>query len=190
MNRITARIIFGAIFLAITALFFLVRPGSTAPIRDREGDLVLDSVASLEKVQIGGTQQWILVRGEDVSNPILLWLHGGPGASQMPVARYFSADLEKYFVVVHWDQRGAGKSNPRDFDESTMTFQQFIDDGHELTLYLKQRFNKQKIYLLGHSWGTMPGIKLAQAYPEDYFMGEAEKFNQELKNVKRETYDP
>lgn len=169
MNKITTGIIFGVILLSAAALFFLVRPGSTPPIRDQEGNLIPDSVASLEKVEIGGLEQWILVRGADVSNPILLWLHGGPGASQMPVARYLNGDLEKDFVVVHWDQRGAGKSNPRDFDESTMTFQQFIDDGHELTSYLKEHFNKEKIYLLGHSWGTMPGIRLAQAYPGDYY---------------------
>jgi pimeloyl-ACP methyl ester carboxylesterase len=87
----------------------------------------------------------------------------------MPVAGYFNGDLEKDFVVVHWDQRGAGKSNRRDFDESTMTFQQFIDDGHELTQYLKARFNQEQIYLVGHSWGTQVGIRLAQAYPEDYY---------------------
>lgn len=87
----------------------------------------------------------------------------------MPVARSFNADLEKDFLVVHWNQRGAGKSNPGDFDESTMTFQQFLEDGHELTEVLKERFDKQKIYLLGHSWGAQVGIKLAQAYPEDYY---------------------
>jgi pimeloyl-ACP methyl ester carboxylesterase len=109
------------------------------------------------------------MRGDDISSPVLLWLHGGPGAAQMPVARSFNADPEKDFLVVHWDQHGAGKSNPGDFDESTMTFQQFLEDGHELTEVLKERFDKQKIYLLGHSWGTQVGIKLAQAYPEDYY---------------------
>lgn len=98
------------------AFFLLVRPGSTPPIHDQDGNILLNSVAGLEKVNIGGMEQWILIRGEDISNPILLWLHGGPGASQMPVARYFNEDLEKDFIVVHWDQRGAGKSNPRDSD--------------------------------------------------------------------------
>lgn len=169
MKRSLTCILGIVVLLALAGGFFLGRPGSTSPIRDQHGHLVPDSIASLEKISIGGIEQWILIRGKNVSNPILLWLHGGPGASQIPVARYFNGDLEKDYVVVNWDQRGAGKSNPPDFDENTLTFQQFIDDGHELTLYLKERFDQKKIYLLGHSWGTMPGIKLAQAYPQDYY---------------------
>jgi pimeloyl-ACP methyl ester carboxylesterase len=99
---------------------------------------------------------------------VLLWLHGGPGAAQMPVANAFNGALEQEFVVVHWDQRGAGKSNPPDFDESSMTFQQYLDDTHTLTGYLQQRFGQQKIYLLGHSWGSQIGLRLVQVYPEDY----------------------
>ena len=127
-----------------------------------------NSLAVLEPVTLGGMEQWILIRGEDRNDPVLLWLHGGPGAAQMPIVHAFNADLEKDFVVVHWDQRGAGKSNPRDFDESTMTIEQYIEDAHQLTLYLKQHYGKQKIYLLGHSWGTQFGILLVQKYPEDY----------------------
>jgi pimeloyl-ACP methyl ester carboxylesterase len=169
MNRTITGITIGVIVLATAVTYFLVRPDSTPSIRNPQGFLTEASIAFLEKIEIGDMEQWILIRGEDISNPILLWLHGGPGASQMPVAHSFNADLEKDFLVVHWDQRGAGKSNPRGFDESTMTFQQFIDDGHELTEYLIERFDKEKIYLLGHSWGTQVGIKLAQAYPQDYF---------------------
>ena len=169
MNRSKIGIIWGVILSATVALFLLACPGSTPPIRDQKGHIIPDSVASLERIEIGGMEQWILMRGQDSSNPVLLWLHGGPGAAQMPVACYFNGELEKDFVVVHWDQRGAGKSNRRDFDESTLTFQQFIEDGHELTLYLKARFNQEKIYLVGHSWGTQVGIKLAQAYPQDYY---------------------
>ena len=142
---------------------------STQLIRDEKGNVIPGSIASLQKVKLGGMDQWILIRGYDVSNPILLWLHGGPGAAQMPVAHHFNGDLEKDFIVVHWDQRGAGKSNPKDFDEQTMTLEQFISDAHELTQYLKKRFHKRKIYLLGHSWGTLFGILLVQKYPQDYY---------------------
>jgi len=142
---------------------------STPLIRDENGNFIAESIASLEKVKLGGMDQWILIRGYDVSNPILLWLHGGPGAAQIPVAHHFNGDLEKEFIVVHWDQRGAGKSNPKDFNEQTMTIEQFISDAHELTQYLKKRFHKKKIYLLGHSWGTLFGIKLVYKYPEDYY---------------------
>lgn len=143
--------------------------GLTAPIKDANREIIPRSIASLEKIKLGGMDQWILIRGNDVSNPVLLWLHGGPGAAQMPIAHHFDKNLEKDFIVVHWDQRGAGKSNPKDFDEQTMTFEQFITDAHELTQYLKRRFNTEKIYLVGHSWGTQLGIKMVQLYPEDYF---------------------
>ena len=142
---------------------------STRLIRDKKGNIIPGSVVLLEKVKLGEMYQWIQIRGYDISNPVLLWLHGWPGAAQMPIAHHFSGALEKDFIVVHWDQRGAGKSNPTDFDEQTMTIKQFISDAHELTRYLKNRFNKRKIYLVGHSWGTLLGIQLAYKYPEDYY---------------------
>lgn len=127
-----------------------------------------NAVAELRTIDIGGMEQWILIRGENRSNPILLWLHGGPGAAQMPVHHAFNRELEKEFVVVHWDQRGAGKSNHKTFDDGTMTMEQFIEDLHELTQYLKERFNRNRIVLLGHSWGTQFGILAVQRFPEDY----------------------
>ena len=159
----------GLMVVIMVALFSGCASVSTPLIRDGNGKVVPGSIASLEKVKLGGMDQWILIRGNNVANPVLLWLHGGPGAAQMPVAHYFNGDLEKDFIVVHWDQRGAGKSNPKDFDERTMTIDQFISDAHELTQYLKKRFNKKKIYLLGHSWGTLFGIRLVHQYPEDYY---------------------
>lgn len=111
--------------------------------------------------------QTILLRGRADTLPVLLWLHGGPGSAQMPAARYTRA-LEDEFLVVHWDQRGAGKSNPRDFDPATMTVERFVQDTHELTAYLKARFAQRRIYLLGHSWGTQLGLRVVAERPEDY----------------------
>lgn len=136
-----------------------IRPDSRQP--------GIEPIASLEKVALGGVDQWVLIRGRDTRNPVLLWLHGGPGSSQMPI-RALTSDLEEWFVVVHWDQRGAGKSNRGRFDESTMHVQQFIDDAHELTTLLKRRFGQDRIYVLGHSWGTQLGLLLARDYPDDY----------------------
>jgi len=146
-----------------------LRPASTPPIEDDNGNILTNSISELEEVEFGGMKQWIQIRGENTTNPVLLWLHGGPGSAQMPVARYFNQQLEKDFIVVHWDQRGAGKSNPQSFDEKTMTFEQYLDDTYQLTQYLKQKLNKEKIYLLGHSWGTKIGITMAKEYPEDYY---------------------
>lgn len=160
------------IFLAVAVLSFrskIFGNGYTPAITDENGTVLPDSIAALEKISLGGMDQWILMRGRDTGNPVLLWLHGGPGSSQMPVVHAYDAELEKEFIMVHWDQRGAGKSNPRDFDESTMSYEQFIADTHQLTEYLKNRFGKEKIYILGHSWGTQPGLEAAGRYPGDYY---------------------
>lgn len=163
---------------AVAVLLALCISGcaSTPPIRDASGKPLEESIAELIPLEIGGMEQWLLIRGADRTNPILLWLHGGPGAAQMPLARGgFGAgsragteELEKHFVLVHWDQRGAGKSNPRHFDASTMSVEQYIRDTREVTRYLKERFGREKIILLGHSWGTEVGLHAASRYPEDY----------------------
>jgi pimeloyl-ACP methyl ester carboxylesterase len=126
-------------------------------------------VAALERVDLGGLPQWIQIRGRNTGEPVLLWLHGGPGAAQMPIAHRYDGAIEDDFIVVHWDQRGAGKSNPFDFDERTLGFERFIADAHELTQYLRGRFGGRRIFLLGHSWGAQLGLAVASRYPEDYY---------------------
>jgi pimeloyl-ACP methyl ester carboxylesterase len=85
----------------------------------------------------------------------------------MPLA-HINHQLEEHFIVVHWDQRGAGKSNPRNFDPSTMSFERYLEDARELTEYLKGRFNQDRIFLAGHSWGTQVGLHLVHRHPEHY----------------------
>lgn len=124
------------------------------------------SIAVLESVELGGVEQWILIRGRSVRNPVLLWLHGGPGSAQMPIAHEYASGLEDEFIVVHWDQRGAGKSNRRGFDSDTMTIDHFVEDARELIVYLQTRTGQSRVFLVGHSWGSQFGILLAQRYPE------------------------
>ena len=90
------------------------------------------SITSIEKIKLGDINQWISIRGRNTSNPILLYLHGGPGTPVMPLFRYFQAPLENHFVVVQWEQRGAGKSFSWKIPKKTMIIQQFISDLHEL----------------------------------------------------------
>ena len=127
------------------------------------------SIDSLEKINLGGIKQWIYITGQDTHKPILLILHGGPGEAMMPLFHHFNRELEQHFVVVNWDQRGAGKSYSKNIAPETMTLNQFVSDAHELTTLLKKRFKQQKIYLLAHSSGTMIAIPLIQQYPKDYF---------------------
>jgi pimeloyl-ACP methyl ester carboxylesterase len=161
--------IFSFVLVGLALIYIEVRSGRTEPIKDSSGEVIPGSIAALEKVELGGMEQWILIRGHNVDHPVLLWLHGGPGAAQMPIAWHFNGNLEREFIVVHWDQRGSGKSNSPGFDETTMTVDRYIKDTVELTNYLKERFGREKIYLLGHSWGSQIGILAAAANQEHYY---------------------
>jgi pimeloyl-ACP methyl ester carboxylesterase len=141
--------------------------GFTPPITDAAGNTVPASIASLETVDLNGVEQWILIRGRDVSNPVLLFLHGGPGATNMVWRELFvTRELEENFIVVLWDQRGAGKSYSPELSEDDMQVGNFIEDTVALTRYLQGRFGKGKIFLLGHSWGSALGFLTMIKHPE------------------------
>lgn len=137
----------------------------TPPIAGSDGKPLPGSIASLEQVTLNGSRQWISIRGRDTTKPVLLFLAGGPGGSQLATARYALGGLEDHFVVVDWDQPGSGKSFDA-VDRSTMTPERYIQDAHELVLQLRQRFGQDKVYLVGESWGSALGVLLAQRYPE------------------------
>jgi len=126
-----------------------------------------NSVASLERLRIGGVDQYVLIRGNDASLPVLLFLHGGPGMPAMYLAHAFQRELEKEFVVVQWDRRAAGKSYREDIS-STLTTEQLVADTVELTNMLRARFRQDRIYLVGHSWGTYLGMLVIARHPELY----------------------
>jgi pimeloyl-ACP methyl ester carboxylesterase len=150
----------------LAALRFAL-PATTPRIRAR-GKAGPGSVAVLEKVRIGGTDQWILERSENAGNPVVLFLHGGPGTSQLTSNRRDTRGLEKYFTVVNWDQRGAGKSYGAIHDPDRMNIGQFVADTRELTVYLLKKFHQDRLVLVGHSWGTVIGAMAVSRYPELY----------------------
>lgn len=120
-------------------------------------------------VEIGGIRQWITIRGRNRSNPILLVIHGGPGAPDLPESYLYERQWEDYFTVVQWDQRGAGKTyalNDPKAVEPTLTPDRMVQDAEELTAYLRKTYSRQKIFVLGHSWGSYLGLRLAQLRPE------------------------
>lgn len=122
-------------------------------------------IHSIEKVRLGGVEQWIQIRGHDRTKPILLFLHGGPGFPQMPFSQ-LNAELEKAFVVVQWDQRGAGKSYSWSIPDESMRVARFVSDSRELVQFLLRRFKQPKIYLVAHSWGTLIGALMVAQNPE------------------------
>jgi len=125
------------------------------------------AIAELEKQTIGGSDQWLLIRGTDRRQPVILFLHGGPGTAQIGFATSVQGELEKHFVVVNWDQRGAGLSfTSRQQLEGTMTIEQFLADLLEVVQMLLSRFGQDKLFLVGHSWGTILGTLFASRYPQ------------------------
>lgn len=160
------------------------------------------SVASLEKTRLGGVEQWVLIRGQDRDKPVLLFLHGGPGMPAMFLAHRFQRDLERDFVVVHWDRRGAGKSFAAARRGTGLSVGRTLEDTFELTRILRTRFGQERIYLVGHSWGSYLGLLAARAHPEYYLAfvgtgqmagnrGEVEELRLEfLSRAAAETGDP
>lgn len=124
------------------------------------------SINTLEKIALNGTPQWISIRGTDRSKPVLLFLHGGPGSANLALVRRQMPALEEHFVVVNWDQRGAGKS-VQIFSKQDLNAAQLHADTHALVEYLKSRFKVEKIYLAGFSWGTVLGLTYAAEHPEN-----------------------
>jgi pimeloyl-ACP methyl ester carboxylesterase len=123
-------------------------------------------IASLEQVELGGCRQWILIRGQDSTKPLLLFVHGGPGSSEMWFAHHSMRELEKHFVCVNWDQRGAGKSFGAGMPAGTMNLGQFVADAVSLIELLLKRFGQQKLLLVGHSWGSVIAMKVAESRPD------------------------
>lgn len=139
---------------------------STPKIVDEFGQPLKGSIASLEQVELNGTKQWITIRGKDMGKPILLYLGiGGPGAGGFPATSTSLKPLEDNFIVVNWDQPGTGKSYGA-MPIANLTPQRIVDDGITLTEMLIKRFRKDKIYVLGQSWGTIVGIIMIAQSPD------------------------
>ncbi len=166
--------------LAVLALAVLIAlPASTPPILGADGRPLPGSIAELATARLGGQEQSILIRGESADKPVLLYLAGGPGQSSLPHPRVIFRDLEKDFIVVAWDQRGTGKSYAALEPVSDLTIQQAVSDTIELTDYLRARFDEDKIYLLGESYGTLLGVLAVQQRPDLYhaFIGSGQMVN-------------
>jgi pimeloyl-ACP methyl ester carboxylesterase len=144
----------------------MVRVGKTPAFRSPRGELLPGSIAETMYLPLGGLDQWVMIRGKDLANPPLILLHGGPGFPETQFFRYFNAPLEQHFTVVHWEQRGAGKSYRDDIPPASMTVEQFISDLDELVDAVCRRLAKNKVVLFGHSWGSALGVLYAKRFPQ------------------------
>jgi pimeloyl-ACP methyl ester carboxylesterase len=169
-SRLCAALLAG---LSITTLAAAAGPDSRADavkiIADMRRIVTPQGIEQTRAVPIGGIAQWISVRGTDRRNPVLLMLHGGPGYVSMPTSWYFQRGWEDYFTVVQWDQRGAGKTyaaNDPAKVAPTMTRARMLADAEDMVAWLRKEFGKDRIFVLGHSWGSSLGIQLAQRHPD------------------------
>ncbi len=167
LSRIGKQSVVGLLLTVVLAASVVISQflAYTPPILNEDGTSSPDSIASLEKVELNGSKQWISIRGKNKNKPVLLFLAGGPGGSQLAAARTQLKELEEHFVVVGWDQPGSAKS----FDSvpsKDLTPDRYISDGCQLASYLSKRFNQEKIYLVGESWGSALGIWMVQKQPE------------------------
>jgi pimeloyl-ACP methyl ester carboxylesterase len=155
-----------AILALLLGALLLVSPGRPAPFLDALGKPLPGSVSEKIHVEINGTRQGMFIKSKDAAHPVLLYLHGG-----MPdyfLTQEHPTGLDDSFTVVWWEQRGSGISYSDDVSPATMTVEQLISDTVAVTRYLRTRFGKQRIYLLGHSGGTFIGIQVAARHPELY----------------------
>lgn len=164
IRKLTGFILAAALLLG-AATGCAVVPGWPAHTPALKGS---EAVASLEKIKLGGVDQWVLIRGQDRNKPVILFLHGGPGMPAMFLAHRFQRELERDFVVVHWDRRGAGKSFDAASTADSLRVSTTLRDTIELTELLRQRFAQEKIYLVAHSWGTYLGMLAVRDHPDYY----------------------
>ena len=158
--RVFLLIIISVVILSAIWWFW---PARTPIIKDK----INNSVARIDYIKIGGIEQCVLIRGHNTNNPILLFLHGGPGMPMMYLAHKFQRPLEKDFTVVQWDRRGAGKTYARNIPSAeSMNVRQILDDAYELIDTLRNRYHQNKIILVGHSFGTYLGSIMVTERPE------------------------
>lgn len=133
-------------------------------------------------LKLGGEEQYVEILGKSASNPVMLFIHGGPGWPQTPQIRYYNSELAEKFTLAIWEQRGAGKSFMKNPTPENLNLDQIIQDGQELTQWLKEKYGKEKIYLAGYSWGSIIGVKMAEQTPEDYlaYLGIAQFVNNDM----------
>lgn len=143
-------------------------PGQPQPYLDENGKLLVGSLSEKIHVQINGVDQGMFIKSRNIHNPVLLFVHGGPGMPEYWLTQRYPIGLEDHFTVAWWEQRGTGLSY-HDIQPEGMTAEQFVADTIEVTRYLLNRFGQEKIYLMGHSWGSYIGVQAAAQAPELYY---------------------
>ncbi len=153
-------VLVGVIFLSFSA------KTSTPQFKDADGAIIAGSIAEERLMNLGGVDQTVYLRGRDRTAPLLVFVHGGPGATATPFLRTYNSDLENDFIVAYWDQRGTSKSYDESLDPADMTIDQLTADLGDLIDQLLAEFGQDQVLLAAHSWGTIIGLEYAAQRPE------------------------
>ena len=158
-----------AVLFCCLAIFLItlvsISPGKPRPYLDQEENLVSGSISEKVFVKIGGVKQGMFIRGRDLRNPVLLFVHGGPSFPEFFLVEKYPTGLEDSFTVCYWEERGGGISFTPQVSLESMTLEQLVSDLIEVTNFLRERFSKEKIYLMAHSGGTAFAIQAAASSP-------------------------
>ena len=179
----------GALMLFFICTLLFWSQGRLENYLNHDGDVLKGSVSEITRVKINGIKQGMIIKGKSDQNPVLLFLHGGPGNPEYVLAKNQVTELEEAFTVCWWEQRGSGMSYTSAAVSKNVTLEEMISDTVEVTNYLRKRFDQDKIYIMGHSWGSFLGINVAVKYPEFYtaYLGIGQVTN--LKASEKLSYD-
>lgn len=155
--------------LLVLGILIVLSPGRPSPLRDAGGKVLAGSISEKIHIEINGSQQGMFIQSRNPSHPVLLFLHGGTGMPEYFLSQSYPTGLEDYMTVVWWDRRGAGLSYDSTAPREALSIAQSVSDTVAVTNYLRTRFNKDKIYLMAHSGGTIIGIQAAARAPDLYF---------------------
>lgn len=160
-----AKIIFLILVIAVILLFIVI--GTIRLINTKKNHISQpNGIQENIYVEIGGIEQYLQIRGEDKDNPVILWLHGGPGFPLTYLSSYYQKDLETDYTIVCWEQRGCGRTYYQNRDNGELTIERLVTDMDELVDYLCERFQKDKIIIMGQSWGTVLGMEYLNRNPQ------------------------
>lgn len=178
-----------AVFFMVLIYLLIISTGRIQPFTDESGRLIPNSIAEKVMVKVNGAVQGMFIRGKDRKNPILLFIHGGPGVPEYFLNEACQTGLENHFTVCWWESRGSGLSYSQGYPAGDITTNKLIEDTISVTEYLKNRFGKDKIYLMGHSFGTLVGLRAAAKRPDLYYayIGMAQAVGNELGGTKSNT---
>ena len=154
--------------LGLVLVLWMKSPGGAEPITDADGKTIDGSISVVEKIVLGGQEQYLFIRGANTAKPVMPLCMEGRVARTSPFMKNYNRDIEKDFIMVYWHNLERGSPIRKTFPLESMTLAHFISDTKELSKYLAKRFNQEKIYIMGHSWGSLLGILTAYQYPEQF----------------------